>query len=45
MNLIGALITRHPGLYDLLDALIEYGRERWPQAWHALERQRRATTT
>jgi hypothetical protein len=45
VNLIGALITRHPGLYDVLDALIDYGHERWPSVWRVLERQRRATTT
>lgn len=45
MKLIGVLITRHPALYDVLDALIDYGQQRWPSVWRAVERQQRATTT
>lgn len=45
MKLIGVLIARYPALYDVLDALIEYGHERWPSVLRTVERQRRATTT
>ena len=45
MNMIGALIARYPALYDVLDALIEYGHQRWPSVGRVVERQRRATTT
>lgn len=45
MKLIGVLIARYPVLYDVLDAFIEFGHERWPLVRRTVARQRRATTT
>lgn len=45
VKLIGTLLVRHPGLYDVLDALIEFGYQRWPFARDASVPPRRATTT
>ncbi|HEX2214189.1 MAG TPA: hypothetical protein VHH12_12235 [Mycobacterium sp.] len=45
MKLIGGLIARYPALYDVLDALIEFGYERWPFDRRTTVPQRRATTT
>ncbi|GAT11579.1 uncharacterized protein RMCN_4712 [Mycolicibacterium novocastrense] len=30
VRMIGSLLARHPGLYDVLDAFIELGYQRWP---------------
>lgn len=45
VKLIGTLLVRHPGLYDVLDALIEFGYQRWPFGRGESASPRRATTT
>lgn len=45
VKLIGTLLVRHPGLYDVLDALIEFGYQRWPFGRDASASPRRASTT
>lgn len=37
MRLLGGLIARYPALYDVLDAVIDYGQQRWPSVWRTVE--------